>query len=145
MPKVGENLALRQMPERKTCFLIDDDLDDQLIFSLALKQVNHLIRCVTADTGVEALKKLEQFNPDYIFLDLNMPGMNGIECLLKIKKLIPLSKIPVAIYTTSSNQKHIVETSALGARAFINKPYHVSELSKKLEDFFSMLKIQKSN
>lgn len=124
----------------KTCFLIDDDRDDQFIFSLALQQVDEETLFIAADTAKEALTKLEpgDFLPDFIFLDLNMPVMNGIELLLRIKKLEHLQKIPVIIYTTSSSQKDIVETSTLGACAFITKPYHVAELSKKLDDFFKI-------
>jgi CheY-like chemotaxis protein len=129
------------MADPKTCFLIDDDLDDQLIFSLALAQVdNGAIACITADNGHDALKKLEggNFIPDFIFLDLNMPGMNGIECFLKIRDQQHLRNVPVVIYTTSCNQKDITESGALGATAYITKPYHVVDLSKKLTDFFTL-------
>lgn len=127
--------------ELKTCFLIDDDPDDQLIFSLALQQVSGSLTCITADSGFEALEKLGQksFLPDYIFLDLNMPGMNGIECLLRIKGQHHLRNIPVVIYTTSSNQKDILETNALGAYAFITKPNHITDLSQKLHEVFGRM------
>lgn len=129
------------MAASKTCFLIDDDHDDQLIFSLALKQVSGSLLCVTADNGFDALEKLAQksFLPDYIFMDLNMPGMNGIECMLKIRGLKHLRNIPVIIYTTSSNQKDILETHALGAYAFITKPCHVADLSEKLHEVFGRM------
>lgn len=126
------------MMASKTCLLIDDDHDDQLIFTLALKQVSGSILCVTADNGLDALQKLGQasFLPDYIFMDLNMPGMNGIECLLKIKDLEHLRNTPIIIYTTSSNQRDMMETHALGASAFITKPCHISDLSEKLHEVF---------
>jgi CheY-like chemotaxis protein len=126
------------MAASKTCFLIDDDHDDQLIFALALQQVSGSILCVTADNGMEALKKLGQksFHPDYIFIDLNMPGMNGTECMLEIKGMHHLKNIPIIIYTTSSNQKDVVETNALGACAFITKPSHIADLSEKLHEVF---------
>lgn len=124
----------------KTCLLIDDDHDDQLIFELALKQVSNSMLCVTASNGNEGLEKLEgndELKPDYIFLDLNMQGMSGIECLIRIKKHIELQYIPVIIYTTSSDQKDIIETGALGASAFITKPNDIAELTKKLEGLFN--------
>jgi CheY-like chemotaxis protein len=138
---LGKRGTTSNMAALKTCFLIDDDHDDQLIFTLALKQVSGSLMCVTANNGFEALEKLGQkgFLPDYIFMDLNMPGMNGIECLLKIKGLTHLRNIPVVIYTTSSNQQDILETNALGAYAFITKPYHIADLSQKLHEVFGRI------
>ena len=66
------------MTDLKTCFLIDDDIDDQEIFGLAIKEIDYSIQCTFANDGAEALQKLSttalNFLPDYIFLDLNMPG-----------------------------------------------------------------------
>jgi CheY-like chemotaxis protein len=71
------------------CLLVDDDLDDQEIFLMTLEKINKNIKCLTANNGVEALSLLTQnsFVPDYIFLDVNMPKMNGIECLRSIKNI----------------------------------------------------------
>jgi CheY-like chemotaxis protein len=128
------------MTPSKTCFLIDDDPDDQLIFAIALQNYNSSFICHTANNAFEALQRLEHgdFRPDYIFIDLNMPGMDGIECLSRVKSNEQLKKIPVIIFTTSSREKDIEETHALGAIAFIIKPYHVADLSKKLTDVFTL-------
>lgn len=123
----------------KTCFLIDDDEDDQEIFALALREADASIRCVTANDGVEALHKLEQdktFVPDYIFLDLNMPLMNGKECLREIRKHTHLRDVPVIIFSTSSEPRDIEETRRLGANDFITKPPLISSLSRQLAEFF---------
>ena len=59
----------------KSCLLIDDDQDDQLVFSIVIAKLDKSIRFVTADDGREALRKLETdplFIPDLIFLDLNL-------------------------------------------------------------------------
>ncbi len=74
-----------------------DDIDDQEIFTLVLKSVNPSINCVTANDGIEAVTKLmteASFNPDYIFLDLNMPRMSGKEYLQEIKKIDRLKEPP---------------------------------------------------
>jgi len=121
------------------CLLIDDDLDDQEIFSLALQQVSERFQCVMANDGYDALKHLNNeanVLPDFIFLDLNMPRMNGRECLSEIKKHEHLKNIPVIIYTTSSFQDDIIQTQKLGASAFISKPFSIEELSAKLADVF---------
>src|SRR3954447_10691318 len=109
----------------KTCFLIDDDIDDQEIFELALKKVDDSIDCVFANDGAEALQKFmndESFMPDIIFLDLNMPQMNGKQCLSEIKKISRLQHIPVIIYTTTRSDADATETKMLGALDFITKP-----------------------
>lgn len=127
------------MKNGKTCFLIDDDIDDQEIFALVLKSVNPSIACVVANDGIEAVSKLtkeETFNPDYIFLDLNMPRMDGKECLQEIKKIDRLKETPVIIYSTSSEQKDIIETRKLGASDYLEKQSSVAELKKRLAHFF---------
>jgi CheY-like chemotaxis protein len=124
----------------KSCLLIDDDYDDQLVFSIIIEKLNKSILCVTVDNTVEALAKLEQdpaFIPDIIFLDLNIPGINGIDCLTQIKSNDKLAHIPVVIYTTSSRKEDMLKTQRLGAIDFITKSYHIAELTSKLNDLFS--------
>jgi CheY-like chemotaxis protein len=121
-----------------TCLLVDDDEDDKEIFCLALEQVDPLIKCVTASDGHEALAILSQqsFVPHYIFLDLNMPRMDGKQCLREIRKKGHLDAVPVIIFTTSSAQREVEETRALGANAFITKPPLVATLAKMLTQVF---------
>jgi DNA-binding response OmpR family regulator len=123
---------------KRICFLIDDDADDQEIFSLALTQINEDFECQVANNGLEGLQQLRKFKilPDYIFLDLNMPKMNGKECLKEIKKNDRLKTVPVIIYTTSSSTMDMADTKALGATAFITKPFSLTELTEKLSSFF---------
>jgi CheY-like chemotaxis protein len=126
------------MKNGTTCFLIDDDIDDQEIFKLVLKTVNPAITCIVANDGVEAVHKLSQegFNPDYIFLDLNMPRMDGKECLQEIKKIARLKDTPIIIYSTSSELRDIRETRALGACDYLEKQSSVGELKNRLAHFF---------
>src|SRR6266700_1516457 len=101
------------------------------IFASNLGQTDKSIRCLTASRGEEALNKLKaglKQLPDYIFLDLNMPRMSGIECLAEIKKINILQHIPVIVYSTSSAQKDVEETKKLGADYFITKPPNFREL-----------------
>ena len=86
---------------------------------------------------MEAMDKLNQdFKPDFIFLDLNMPRMNGRQCLTELKKQPGLCNIPVVIYTTSSENRDREETLALGAAAFITKPSGIEELIQSLQNVF---------
>src|SRR5437868_4966541 len=89
-----------------TCFLIDDDSDDVEIFKIALRRLNFEINCVTVDSGDAAVAKLANelnFIPDYIFLDVNMPLMGGLDCLKAIKNIPRMANVPVIIYSTAAN------------------------------------------
>lgn len=123
---------------KKICLLIDDDVDDQEIFALAMDKISFPFVCQVANNGFEALQKLGKENvlPDYIFLDLNMPRMNGKECLRELKKNARFRNIPVVIYSTSSSQSDINDTKKLGAAAFIIKPFSLDALTEKLNNFF---------
>ena len=114
----------------KQIFLIEDDPDDQEIFLAALTEFGNDLDCATAVNGFEGFQKLttEQVNPAVIFLDLNMPLMNGYEFLEKIKKHDQLKSIPVIILTTSSNPNTVYEVKQLGAWDMITKPGSYTEL-----------------
>ena len=123
-------------------FVVDDDLDDTEIFQEVLSFIDPTIQCSTAENGRDALDKLSRvtFIPDLIFLDLNMPRMDGKECLRKLKENLLLRSIPVIIYTTSSQSKDIEETMAAGAIKFITKPLNVNDLEKILRPIVLGLK-----
>jgi len=114
----------------KQIFLIEDDVDDQELFLTALEKVSSSFYCRTAVNGQDAFSKLtsNQVSPDVIFLDLNMPLMNGQQFLQKIKQEENFKNIPVFILTTSSNPGTIVEVKQLGAKDLITKPNSFTEL-----------------
>ena len=123
------------MKKQIVCMLIDDDIDDKEIFEIALSDLNHDIDFKYATGGVEALEMFSRDTnliPDYIFLDLNMPRMNGSQCLTEIKNIERLKNVPVIMYSTSSNPKFIEESKMLGAFDYVIKPPSISDLSKLL-------------
>jgi CheY-like chemotaxis protein len=126
------------MLTRMTWFLVDDDPDDREIFFLALKKMDRPIDCQVAKDGIEALEKLkvETFTPDCIILDLNMPFMDGKKCLIEIKKIERLKKIPVYIYSTSSESKLKDELKHLGAEDYIEKPSSISLLGEIITELY---------
>ena len=122
------------------CLLIDDDEDDQEIFSMALEDINSGIQCIMVSNGIAALEKLnakKPLIPDFIFIDVNMPKMNGIECLREIQKLDHLKDAEVFMYSTSSDEKMIEKSKALGAKDFIVKPPGLALLTAKLLQVFT--------
>lgn len=105
--------------------LADDDEDDRHLFTEALNEAASGIQVSMVKDGEELMKLLNEKNivlPDIIFLDLNMPCKDGLECLKEILKTPHLKNIPVIIYSTSTHIKDINETFELGAFRYINKP-----------------------
>ena len=133
------------MEGKKTFLIVDDDSDDYDLFCEAVSDIDSEARCFTAINGEDALKKLGKMAPqlpDFIFLDLNMPRMDGRECLLELKKDIKLRNIPVIIFTTSSAQKDIDDTMATGATYFLTKPSDFQSLRNTIQ--FVMNKVSAS-
>jgi CheY-like chemotaxis protein len=116
-------------------FVIDDDLDDQEIFSIAANKVDPAIECTFANDGVHALERITQdasFSPTCIFLDVNMPRMNGVECLEALRTMDRLNDVPIFICSTSSDPKIIAKVKELGAHDFIVKPATIAEFAAVL-------------
>jgi CheY-like chemotaxis protein len=131
--------SAQSTPQR--CFLVDDDLDDQEIFFMALQQFDEAIQCDFANDGVMAIEILraDKLNvPDCIFIDMNMPRMDGIDCLEQIKKMDHLRAIPVCMFSTSADPTLVARTTMLGAVDFIVKPADISVLSEMIGQFFKL-------
>jgi len=126
------------MKEPISCLLIDDDADDRDFFNLALSGLSKKIRAYYSPSARDALEKLKsgEYKPDFIFLDLNMMPMNGLECLQEIKKISKVVDVPVIIYSTSITEETKYQTLEAGAFDHFEKPYTVGELVKYLERIF---------
>ena len=116
-------------------FLVDDDADDQEIFKSALAHVDQNVMLLTAVNGIDALQMLSSIErlPAFIFLDLNMPRMSGIQFLAEIKKSELLRGIPVLVYSTSDSPHDKERAMTAGAEQFITKPARFSELCEILQ------------
>lgn len=116
-------------------FLVDDDEDDTSLFLEALAHVDSTVVCHTADDCSRALQLLSvvNTNPELIFLDINMPGMSGWQCLMKLKEDAKHREIPVIMYSTSSHERDIDIAFDLGAMCFFVKPNDFRTLRNILE------------
>lgn len=115
--------------------LADDDEDDRMFFTDAFEELKINTKVQTCNDGVELmnyLKKEDSILPNVLFLDLNMPMKNGIECLHEIKANKRFDDIIIAIYSTSSSEEHIEETFICGANIYIKKPSDFNELKRVL-------------
>src|SRR5690606_30481200 len=79
------------------CLLIDDDAEEAEIFHYALEEFSSSVKCVSASSGKEAIAYLTKHPGvvDYIFLDMNMPRMSGLECLTQLKKMGLSASVPI--------------------------------------------------
>jgi CheY-like chemotaxis protein len=116
--------------------LVDDDEADRLLFIDIFSELKLKTIVETFNNGVELMQSLnekETLLPHLLFLDLNMPLKNGLQCLKEIRSNEKLKNISVAIYSTSNNQKDIEETFLNGANLYITKPSDFNTLKKVLE------------
>jgi CheY-like chemotaxis protein len=125
--------------------VVDDDQEDLTLFCEAAVEIVGGIRFLEASDGMEALTMLTQTSvlPDYIFLDINMPKMNGKEFLTRAKKDARIKNIPVIMYSTTSQAKEIEECYKLGAYDFLIKPPTFEKLCSDLRSIF--VEAQRSN
>jgi CheY-like chemotaxis protein len=115
---------------------IDDDWEDVEVFREAITSVDSQVLLYTAADGVEGFQVLDQLAiiPDFIFLDVNMPRMNGRDFLSRIKKTVRLRSIPVIMYSTTSQKAEIEAFKKSGAYDFIVKPNNFEKLHKALRE-----------
>ncbi|MEC5393810.1 response regulator [Bergeyella sp. RCAD1439] len=117
--------------------LADDDEDDRLFFTDAFEELKIHTKIHTFKDGEELMTYLndpESMLPEILFLDLNMPKKNGMECLEEIRSSDRFREMAVAIYSTSSSEEHIEETFVKGANVYIRKPSDFEDLKKVLSE-----------
>jgi CheY-like chemotaxis protein len=124
------------MKNNRQVLVIDDDKDDQTFLLEALNELYPSLECNTVNNGKEALEFIERNPPPpaYIFLDLNMPLLNGFEFLKDFKKNKANSETKIFIYSTSSHPKDKEITKKLGAAGYIIKMSDQKMLKSKLKE-----------
>jgi CheY-like chemotaxis protein len=103
------------MSDRLSIMYVDDSAQDRELFRRIIHLMERSIHYIPVRHGIEALTYLKDGNyllPDFIFLDLHMPGMNGIEVLQEIKKLEHAQHIPVFLYSVA-HPESVEETARL--------------------------------
>lgn len=125
--------------------LADDDIDDRELFIDIIKEIHPNIFVNTVADGAELMSLLTENNgnlPDLLFLDLNMPGKNGKQCLQEIRSNAVLKNLPVIIYSTSSRNQDIKDTYTIGANLYFRKP---NTFTGALSNFRKVLAIDFEN
>lgn len=127
------------------CLLIDDDAEEAEIFHYALEELNRPVKCFTARNGKDAIACLTRnaWSVDFIFLDMNMPRMNGEETLRQIRKLDEARHIPIVLYSSSFPDEQKTALSASGASNFLVKSGSVFDLQNALFRLFAEFEISR--
>jgi CheY-like chemotaxis protein len=122
----------------KNIFLIDDDTDDQEFFIKAISGLKNISLSGVANNGAEALNLLNHCTllPDFVFLDFDMPLMNGIECLREIKKFSRTKDIPVIMLSSAIEQAE--SSREFGAKGFIKKFDDITAFRKELHKVINL-------
>jgi len=113
----------------------DDEENDRLLFLDAINELKIKTNVHTVNDGIELMEYLNNAGnvlPHLLFLDLNMPKKNGMECLKEIRMNELLNDIAIAIFSTSLSEKDIEETLINGANVYINKPNSFDDLIQVL-------------
>jgi CheY-like chemotaxis protein len=107
----------------RSVLYVDNDVDDHEIFCETIHRLNPETLCAVLPDGKQALAYLENtiLLPDYIFLDVNMPIMGGVEFLQRVKKSDRFKKIPIIMYSTTKDHEAVELCKRLGALDFIVK------------------------
>lgn len=125
-----------------TILLVEDNPDDELLALRALKKTNATEKVVVARDGEEALAyvfgegKYEARNPAklprVIFLDINLPKINGLQVLEKIRLNKKTSLVPIVLLTSSDEERDMIDGYKLGANSYINKPVNFNQFIEEI-------------
>lgn len=118
----------------KTILIIDDSPTLAKTLELFLKQDHYTV--YIAPNGREGIDKTKEIKPDLIFLDIEMPVMNGFETLAEIKKTMDENySAPVIMLSGHNSQEDVVKSIQTGAQDYILKPFNQERLNEKLKKY----------
>lgn len=117
---------------------MEDNKDSITFFNRVVARMGNY-KFETPEDGATAIQLLEQneFEPEMILLDINLPGMNGFEVLQHVRSKTAYKNIPVIMFTSSDDDNDIKKSYEFGANAYLIKPDSLNSLKEVLEDTFN--------
>lgn len=115
----------------KKCILAVDDA--AIILSRIWDALRNDYEVTTVNSGIRALKYLEQEKPDLILVDIRMPIKDGIQTLREIRAMEDRSDIPVIMLTGVEDSQSVLESAKLGICDYILKPFHDDDLRNRIQ------------
>jgi DNA-binding response OmpR family regulator len=119
----------------KRILLVDDEPHVIRILKLSLKKAGYDV--AEAANGIQALKNINQFHPDVLITDIDMPRMNGKELCQHIEKTLPDRKFIIFVLTSRADNEHRIWTSSIHNLEFLEKPVSIRKLVARLHQHFS--------
>ncbi len=116
---------------RSKILIVDDEMDTLLPLKRSLEVENY--RVAEAYDGHEAVRKAKTEIPDLILLDLMLPGMDGYEVCMRLKKEPVTQKIPIIMLTAKGYVRDKVKGLDIGADDYVTKPFHLNELKARIK------------
>lgn len=128
------------MNNELTVFYTDDDQEDIDFFREIIDIIDSNVKVVTQRNGEELLNALNNPPPTpyLVFLDINMPGMNGLETLKRVRESDEHKNLPVVMFSTSSDDITIQQSKELGASFYVPKSGAFDKLKKSIEHTLKM-------
>lgn len=119
---------------QETVLYVDDDLDDQEFFVTSLAESRPGIKCFLARDSYSAIEVIKTIPiPNYIFIDLHLPKVNGIELLRKLKDMSLYSAVPMYILSTTLFEPHANTIREIGGSGFLRKPSSLNDFRTMFE------------
>ncbi|MBS5925729.1 MAG: response regulator transcription factor [Clostridium sp.] len=112
--------------------LIVDD-EEHIVELLQFNLINAGYKVITANNGLDALKKVKEHKPDLLLLDLMLPGMDGLDVCKEIKRNKETSKTSIIMLTAKSEELDKILGLELGADDYITKPFSIRELLARVK------------
>jgi CheY-like chemotaxis protein len=125
----------------KLIFLIDDDEDEMEIFKEAIARAGACFKFLYMNSVIKALDTLENLCPDSIFIDMNMPGIDGLKGISILRTIEKLKAIPIVMYSNGMSDKLCAEALSTGASFCLKKTASIKDLSNFLKKHFNELPV----
>ena len=133
-PKAAAEAKLAEPKKRSEIAVLV--VDDEMNLTLAMRRLLSAegYRTETANSGEEALHKAKESHYDIVFLDVNMPGMNGLETFVKLGQAAPDSAVVMITGYGKTLKAVIEEARTLGVRAVIDKPFKINQITEAIRE-----------
>lgn len=119
--------------------VVDDDPDVRVIVSHALREEFEVVTC---SSGVEALERIDRYEPDFVIMDVMMPVLTGIDTVRAIKKDARFAHLPVIFLTARSDNEAVREAMGVGGDFYLQKPFNPSHLLSVVKQMVQQHRIE---
>lgn len=118
---------------KKKVLVIDDEMSIRFLLREVIEDIGY--HCLEAESAIIGLEMVDKMKPDLIILDIQMPQMNGLEAIQKIRKID--AEVPVFMLSAFSHMENVIENLGVKIEEFIPKPFDIDYLSERIEQVIS--------